>query len=53
MSISVTVIVLFVFVVVVVRFFYFATLLVGYFVVTFVTLSALYIGFCLPLCRVM
>jgi hypothetical protein len=39
--------------VVVVRFFCFAALLVGYFAVTYVILFALYVGFCLPLCRVM
>ncbi len=61
MLIGVTIIVLFVFVVVVVvvavvvvvMFFCFATLLVGSFAVTYVTFSALYVGFCLPLCRVL
>ena len=64
MSIGVTVIVLFVFVVVVVvivvfavvvvvvMLFYFAAFLVGSFAVTYVTFSALYVGFCIPLCRV-
>ncbi len=58
MSIGVTVSVLFVFcvfvvVVVVVMLFYFAALLVGSFAVTYVTFSALYVGFCIPLFRVM
>ena len=33
--------------------FCFTALLVGLFVVTYVTLSALYVGFCIPLCRVL
>ena len=33
--------------------FCFTALLVGLFAVTYVTLSALYIGFCIPLCRVL
>jgi hypothetical protein len=39
--------------VVVVMFFCFAVLLVGSFAVTYVTFSVLYVGFCLPLCRVL
>ena len=39
--------------VVVVMLFCFAALLVGSFTVTYVTFSALYVGFCLPLYRVM
>jgi hypothetical protein len=38
--------------VVVVMLFYFDALLVGSFAVTYVTFSALYVGFCIPLCRV-
>jgi hypothetical protein len=58
MSIGVSIIVLLVFVVVVdvvvvvVMLFYFDALLVGSFAVTYVTFSALYVGFCIPLCRV-
>jgi hypothetical protein len=33
--------------------FCFTALLVGLFAVTYVTLSALYVGFCIPLCRVL
>ena len=55
MSIGVTVVVLFVFVVVVVvvMLFCFAALLVGSFAMTNVTFSALYVGFCIPFCKVM
>jgi hypothetical protein len=38
--------------VVVVMLFYFAALLVGSFAVTYVTFSALFVGFCISLCRV-
>jgi hypothetical protein len=49
----VVVVVFVVVVVVVVMLFYFAALLVGSFAVTYVTFSALYVGFCIPFCRVM
>ena len=52
MSIGIFVIVLLVFVVVVVMLFYFDAFLVGSFAVTYATFSALYVRFCIPLCKI-